>query len=77
MVLAGTMWVTESSRNRLLEESVQESKPERVYESYAREEAEFEKMEGKERTNLKNPFVKLKRRVRKLESRSKHNRVYR
>lgn len=46
---SGTMWVTEESKEQLIKESAQESKPERVYEIYAREEAEFDKMEGKQR----------------------------
>jgi serine/threonine protein kinase len=67
---AGTMWVTESSRIRLLEESAQESKPERVYESYAREEAEFEKMEEKERK-----IAQLEKALRKTQKEMEKIRV--
>jgi hypothetical protein len=46
---SGTMWVTEKSKEHLLKESAEESSPERVYEMYARQEAEFQKSQEKDR----------------------------
>ena len=44
----GTMWVSVESRRTLLLETSEESRPERIYELYAREEAEMDKMEQKD-----------------------------
>lgn len=65
---AGSMWVTEQSKIQLLEESAKESRPERVYEIYAREEAEVEKMEEKERkiAQLEKALRKTQREMEKI-----------
>jgi hypothetical protein len=45
----GTMWVTEKSKMLLLQESAFESKPESVYDAFAREEIRNEELVEKDR----------------------------
>ena len=67
---SGTMWVTEESKEQLIQESAQESKPERVYEIYAREEAEFDKIEGNQRK-----IAQLEKALRKSQKELERMRV--
>jgi len=61
---SGSMWVSEESKGHLLRESAEESTPERVYEIYARQEAEFQKSQEKDRA-----IAQLERALRKSSDR--------
>lgn len=67
---SGTMWVTEESKKQLIQESAEESKPERVYEIYTREEAEFDKIEGNQRK-----IAQLEKALRKSQKELERMRV--
>lgn len=69
---SGTMWVTEESKLQLLEETSEESKPERVYEIYAREEAEMNKMQENESkiAQLEKALRKTTKEVERLKYKS-------
>lgn len=62
----GTMWVSVESRRTLLLETAEESRPERIYELYAREEAEMDKMEQKD-IRIAQLEKELRRSQRKIE----------
>ena len=66
----GSMWVSEQSRFHLLNESAEESTPERVYEIYAREEAEFQRLQEKDKkiSQLEKALRKTTLEVEKLRN---------